>query len=126
MSSTAPSAVSSATPITPVATGTVRSVRGKPAPTLAEAAGRRPSSEPHRHARPPDHGRDRGGAGPYPGRDMTHDLPPSPLAAIRLSWDADLARDARSTEGLAGIAVLLSRSEKHTSELQAVMRISYA
>src|SRR3546814_4988551 len=80
-----------------------------------------------------DHPRDRPGQGrlferPHPGdRDAVLDrvrgLSLDPARAWRRAVDAD--RTGRRVEGAQARAVI-GRSEEHTSELQSLMRISYA
>src|SRR3546814_1964229 len=49
-----------------------------------------------------------------------------PAAARRPSWLADIPRDAGDGTGAAPRELAGGRSEEHTSELQSLMRISYA
>src|SRR3546814_2905471 len=58
--------------------------------------------------------------------DGLHDVRPDPLCILeRLGEDADL--NARAPRTLVALQMLRSRrSEEHTSELQSLMRISYA
>src|SRR3546814_948913 len=57
--------------------------------------------------------------------DGLHDVRPDPLCILeRLGEDADL--NARAQRTLVALQMLRSRSEEHTSELQSLMRISYA
>src|SRR3546814_8608533 len=56
-------------------------------------------------------------------REVRHDL----LQALAVGLVGDLARDAAAAGGVGHLAPdLQPRSEEHTSELQSLMRISYA